>query len=103
VCASHAELPGIPDSGRSRTSRWSSFVADARAETPRILHQLGNPAHRLRVGHNEKSLLIHLSDEDGDGWTMFAVDRATRRYAVAQAPRQVDAAEHACEALYRAD
>jgi hypothetical protein len=44
---------------------------------------------------------VHLSDEDGGGWTVLAVDRATRRWAVAQARRQLDAAEEAYSRLYR--
>jgi hypothetical protein len=43
---------------------------------------------------------VHLSDEDGHGWTVMAVDRATRRFAVAQARRQLDAAEAAFAELY---
>jgi hypothetical protein len=78
-------------------ARWTSFVA----EPPRGLHEDGNPAHRLRVEHDDTTLLIHLSDEDGDGWTVFAVDRPTRRWAVAQARRQIDAATTAYEQLYR--
>ena len=38
-------------------------------------HEEGDPAHRLRVEHDNATLLIHLSDEDGPGWTVFAVDR----------------------------
>jgi hypothetical protein len=76
--------------------RWTSFVADP----PRGLHEDGNPAHRLRVEHNEDTLLVHLSDEDGKGWTVLAVDRATRRTALAQARRQLDAASEAYERLY---
>jgi hypothetical protein len=79
-------------------SRWTSFRADP--EHPRVLHEDGNPAHRARVEHNRDTILVHLSDEDGDGWTVLAVDRATRRYAVAQAPRQLDAARDAFEQLY---
>jgi hypothetical protein len=45
-------------------------------------------------------LLVHLSDEDGKGWTVLAVDRATRGCAVAQVLRQVDAAEAAYTRLY---
>lgn len=48
----------------------------------------GNPRHRLRVEHDAHSFsstLIHPSDEDGDGRTTIAVDRATREWAVAQA------------------
>jgi hypothetical protein len=68
----------------------------------RGLHEQGNPQHRLRVEHDAHTLLIHLSGEDGDGWTVMAVDRATRRFAVAQARRQIDAAREAHERLYGA-
>jgi hypothetical protein len=71
------------------------------ADPPRILHEAGNPAHRLRVEHDGQTLLIHLSDEDGDGWTVIAVHRESRRWAVAQAPRQIDAAEQAYTDLHR--
>jgi hypothetical protein len=46
------------------------------------------------------TLLIHLSSEDGDGWTTVAVDRRTRRWAIAQERRQRDAASEAYEQLY---
>jgi catechol 2,3-dioxygenase-like lactoylglutathione lyase family enzyme len=82
-------------------SRWTSFLADRNEERPRLLHEHGNPEHRLRVEHNRDTLLVHLSDEDGKGWTVLAVDRATRGWAVAQALRQVDAAEAAYTRLYR--
>jgi hypothetical protein len=65
-----------------------------------MLHEEGNSAHRVRVEHNRHTVLIHLSEEDGDGWTVLAVDRETRRTAVAQARRQLDAAEQAFAALY---
>ena len=84
----------------ARRSRWTSFVADPHADPPRILHEDGNPAHRLRVEHDGATLLVHLSDEDGNGWTVVAVDRATRRFAVAQARRQLDAAREAYERLH---
>jgi hypothetical protein len=77
-------------------ARWTSFVA----APPRGLHEDGNPAHRVRVEHNEDTLLVHLSNEDGSGWTVLAVDRATRRTALAQARRQLDAASEAYERLY---
>jgi hypothetical protein len=76
-------------------------VADREQENPRILYEQGNPRHRLRVEHNRTTLLLHLSDEDGDGWTVFAVDRASRRSVVARARRQLDAAEEAYTRLYR--
>jgi hypothetical protein len=78
----------------ARRSRWTSFVA---ADHSRTLHEDGNPDHRLRVEHDDETLLIHLSGEDGAGWTVFAVDRATRRWAVAQDGRQIDAAQAAYE------
>ena len=86
---------------RPPRSRWTSFVADPEEERPRGLFEEGNPAHRLRVEHNRDTLLVHLSDEDGKGWTVLAVDRGSRRFAVAQALRQVEAAEAAYEELYR--
>jgi hypothetical protein len=75
-------------------------VADPEARPPRVLHEDGNPDHRLRVEHNEDTLLVHLSDEDGRGWTVLAVDRASRRWVVAQSLRQLDAAREAYERLY---
>jgi hypothetical protein len=81
-------------------ARWSSFVADPEEERPRILHEEGNPAHRARVEYSETTILVHLSGEDGAGWTVLAVDRVTRRCAVAQGRRQIDAARAAYEELY---
>lgn len=66
----------------------------------RMLQEDGNPAHRLRVEHDRDTLLVKLSDEDGDGWTVLAVDRATRRWVVAQSRRQVDATEEAYTRLH---
>jgi hypothetical protein len=79
-------------------SRWGSFVADAAAA--HVIHEAGNPAHRCRVEHDARTLLVHLSGEDGDGWTALAVDRATRRWAVGQAPTQVAAATRAMDELH---
>jgi hypothetical protein len=83
--------------------RWTSFVADTGdpAGSRRGLHEETNPRHRLRVEHDRHTLLIHLSDEDGDGWTTLAVDRSTRAWAVAQCRRQSDAARQAYERLYQ--
>jgi hypothetical protein len=67
---------------------------------PRALFEEGNLHHRLRVEHNRDTILVHLSGEDGRGWTILAVDRPTRRWAMAQASRQLDAAEQAFNALY---
>lgn len=97
---SHAgESPPRPPSGHHR---WTSFVA---AESPagkpaRGLHEQANPRHRLRVEHDAHTLFVHLSDEDGGGWTTFAVDRATRQWAGAQEARQSDSARGAYDALY---
>jgi len=84
-----------------RGQRWTSFVADDPEDGRPIrgLHEQANPAHRLRVEHDQHTLLIHLSGEDGDGWTTIAIDRATRRSAVAQHERQTDAAREAVDRL----
>jgi hypothetical protein len=84
-------------------SRWTSFVAPetASGRLVRQLHEETNPRHRLRVEHDADTLLIHLSDEEGPGWTTIAVDRATRHTATVRAPRQSDAAVGAYEALDR--
>jgi hypothetical protein len=76
------------------------FVADPHDQRSRTLHEDGNPAHRLRVEHDARTLLVHLSGEDGVGWTVLAVDRRTRAWAVAQARRQLDAAREAYTRLY---
>jgi hypothetical protein len=83
-----------------RRSRWTSFVADPAQAPPRTLFEEGNPAHRLRVEHDRDTLLVKLSGEDGEGWTVLAVDRATRRWAVAQARRQIDATKAAYARLH---
>jgi hypothetical protein len=70
---------------------------------PRTLHEQGNPAHRLRVEHNRDTILVHLSGEDGEGWTVLAVDRDTRRWAVGEARTQLEAASEAFERLYPPD
>jgi hypothetical protein len=54
----------------------------------------------VRVEHDDRTLLIHLSGEDGPGWTVVAVDRETRRWVVSQARRQLDAARDAYSRLY---
>jgi hypothetical protein len=88
---------------RPAPTRWTSFVADPRDERPRILHEEGNPQHRIRVEHNRHTILVHLSGEDGHGWTVLAVDRASRRWAVGEAERQIDAAQAAFTQLYGGD
>lgn len=97
---SGGKLPRPP----ARRGRWTSFVApeDTRAKVVRLLHEESNPEHRVRVEHDAFTLIIHLSDEAGGGWTAVAVDRETRRWAVAQARRQVDAAKEAYDELYDA-
>ncbi len=85
---------------RPARSRWTSFVADQSAEPARMLHEAANPEHRLRVEHDAHTLLIHLSDEDGPGWTVFAVERSTRRTAVAQGRTQAATAQRAYRELY---
>src|SRR4051794_1275363 len=84
-------------------SRWTSFVAHPKQARPRMLCEERNPAHRLRVEHDDSTLLVHLSDEDGAGWTVLAVDRPTRRWVVSQARRQIDAAQDAYSRLRGSD
>lgn len=83
---------------RPPRSRWTSFLAASKQRG--TLHEDGNPAHRVRVEHNRDTILVHLSDEDGKGWTVLAVDRATRAWAVGEGRRQTDAAREAFEGLY---
>lgn len=40
-----------------------------------------------------------VADDPRDGWTTIAIDRATRRWAVAQHERQADAAREAVNRL----
>lgn len=69
-------------------------------ERRRILHEDGNDAHRLRVEHDQDRLYVELSGEDGAGpWTVLAVDRASRRYAVAQGETKTAATEGASRSL----
>lgn len=82
-------------------SRWTSFIGTfARGREVRGLQEEGNPKHRVRVEHSKHTLLVHISDEDGRGWTTLAIDRATREWSIAQRGRQLDAAEAAYEQLY---
>lgn len=87
---------------RAGRGRWTSFIADPDHEgrVARGLHEQANPRHRLRVEHDNHTLLIHLSDEDGDGWTTIAVDRSSRRWAVAQDARQADTSRAAYDGVY---
>ena len=92
-------------SARPRRGRWASFVGDEdpRGRVVRGLHEEGNPKHRVRVEYDARTVLIHLSDEDGEGWTTVAVDRGTRQWAVSQDRRQIDAASGAHSSLYAAN
>lgn len=81
--------------------RWTSFVATVPpGGTSRGLHEDGNDRHRVRVEHDRHTLLVHVSDEDGCGWTTLAIDRGTRAWSVAQRDAQLDAASAACTRLY---
>jgi hypothetical protein len=90
-------------SGRHPRSRWTSFVAESDLEAAHILREATNPEHRLRVEHDDRTLLIHLSDEDSPGWTVIAVERSTRRTAVCQGRTQSQTAQRAYRALYPTD
>jgi hypothetical protein len=87
-----------------RRSRWASFVADEapRGRLVRGLHEENKPNHRLRVEYDARTIMVHLSDEDGEGWTTLAVDRDTRQWTVAQGRRQSDTATEAYTSLYAA-
>ena len=89
-------------SNTTMKSRWTSFVASpVRGRVSRGLEEESNPRHRVRVEHNRNTILIHLSDEDGVGWTVVAVDRKTREWAVAQAETQMDGVKEAYARLYK--
>jgi len=90
----------VPKPAR-KSVRWTSFVGSvARGRVVRGLEEEGNPQHRIRVEHNRDTLLVHISDEDAQGWTTVAIDRATREWAIAQRRRQMEAAQAACGRLY---
>ena len=86
---------------KRRSKRWTSFVATpTRGRISRGLEEEVNPYHRVRVEHTKDTLLIHLSGEDGHGWTTIAIDRPTREWSIAQRKKQMDAAVAAFELLY---
>jgi hypothetical protein len=89
---------------RPQTSRgrWTSFVAAVApaGRRSRTLCEEGNPSHRVRVEHDNHTLLVHISDEHGGGWTTLALDRATRAWSIAQRDSQLSAAGAAHTALY---
>ena len=92
----------IPKPSR-KSARWTSFVGGfVQGRRVRALTEESNPLHKVRVEHNHDTLLVHISNEDGDGWTTVAIDRATREWSVAQRRRQLDAASAACSNLYSA-
>lgn len=81
---------------KRKSARWTSFVGCAiRGRVVRGLEEEGNPAHKVRVEHNRDTLLVHIADEDGQGWTTVAIDRLTREWSIAQRRRQLDAAQTA--------
>jgi len=85
----------------TRSVRWTSSVGSAsRARVVRGLEEEGNPAHRVRVEHNRDTLLVHIADENGEGWMTVAIDRSTREWAIARRRRQLDAAQAAYGLLY---
>ena len=86
---------------KRRSVRWTSFVGTTpKGRIVRGLQEEHNPAHRVRIQHNQDTLLVQVSDEDGKGWTIIAIDRATREWAVAQRRRQLDAAQAVFGLLY---
>jgi hypothetical protein len=90
----------VPKAPR-KSVRWTSFVGGfADGRRVRALAEETNPLHRVRVEHNRDTLLVHISNEDGQGWTTVAIDRSTREWSVAQRHRQLEAAEAAFANLY---
>jgi hypothetical protein len=86
-----------------RSPRWTSFVGGlAKGKRVRALHDERNPLHRVRVEHNRDTLLIHVSNENGQGWTTIAIDRPTREWSIAQRAVQLEAAKAAYGNLYTA-
>jgi hypothetical protein len=75
----------------------------SRGRRVRALLDERNPLHRVRVEHNRDTLLIHVSNEDGGGWTTIAIDRPTREWSVAQRRVQLEAAKAAYGNLYDTD
>jgi hypothetical protein len=96
-CSGKAQRP------EKNRGRWTSFLAAApgRRGQSRTLCDRDNPIHHVRVEHDNHTLLVHISDEDGGGWTTVAIDRASRAWSVAQRDTQLSAATSASEALYR--
>jgi hypothetical protein len=85
----------------AKRPRWTSFVATTqKGRAIRGLQEEGNPRHRVKVTHNANTLLVHISDEEGKGWTTLAIDRPTREWAIAQRIRQMESAEAAHRLLY---
>jgi hypothetical protein len=48
-------------------------VADTDEQPPRILRELDKPEPRVRVEYSRNTILVHLRDEDGTGWTILAL------------------------------
>lgn len=95
ACSKSVPKPG------TRRPRWTLFVAaPLKGRAIRGLQEEGNPRHRVRVEHDGATLLVHISHEDGEGWTTLAIDRPTREWAIAQRNRQLDSAETAYNLLY---
>jgi hypothetical protein len=85
----------------SRSQRWTSFVGGLlKGRRVRALQDERNPLHRVRVEHNRETLLIHLSNEDGQGWTCIVIDRKSREWSIAQRRVQMEAATAAYGNLY---
>lgn len=86
---------------QTRSRFWTSFIGvPGKGRAIRGLQEEENPDHRARVVYNKHTLLIHVSDERGPGWTTIAIDRLTREWAVAQRTNQNESAEAACSQLY---
>jgi hypothetical protein len=66
----------------------------------RGLHEHTNPEHRVRVEHDDHTLLIHLSGEDGDGWTTWPSTGRPGNGRSCRTDGRIDTAREAYEQLY---
>ena len=90
-----ARIRSVPKP-RFNVPRWTSFVATKqKGRAIRGLQEEGDPRLRVELTHNRDTLLVHLSDAEGKGWTTLAIDRPSREWAIAQRVRQMDCAEAA--------
>ena len=86
---------------KRRSVRWTSFVGSIPVVAScEVWKKRGIPCTAFAWSTTSDTLLIHISGEDGQGWTTLAIDRPTREWSIAQRRRQSDAAKAAYGNLY---